>query len=252
MPLTLLRRAMLLAALALLAACANGANLGEMRTELGDFRLGHNIVLTENTVKGPLSREADPATLSTALHDEIARRFDRYEGDRLYHLAINIDAYILAVPGIPLVASPRSALIVGVFVWDDVLGRPLNEERRQFTVLESMSGESVIGSGLTQSADEQLLNLSRNAALHIENWLAENPEWFDHQTAAAEEIPAQEPIPTTPPAALVSPPATTTPRRPAPATPPVAAAAAVVPAPPVVPVRPTAPPRRPTPPAANG
>lgn len=235
MPVTLIRRAVLLAALALLTACANGAVLGDLRTELGDFRLGHNIVLTENTVKGPLSREADHATLSTTLHDEIARRFDRYEGDRLYHLAVNIDAYVLAVPGIPLVASPRSALIIGVFVWDDVLGRPLNEERRQITVLESMSGESVIGSGLTQSAEQQLLNLSRNAALQIENWLAENPEWFDHQTAATEEIPAQEPIPATPPAALVPPTAATT-----------------AAAPPATATAPAAPRRRPTPPAATG
>lgn len=173
-----LRRIAILGAVALLSACANGAIMGDQRPELAGFRLAHNIVLTENTVKGPLSRDGDLDEIRSTLRTEICRRFERYEGERLYHLAVNVDAYILAVPGVPLVASPRSALIIGVHVWDDALGRPLNEEREQFTVLENLSGSSVIGSGLTQSADEQLLVLSRNAALVIENWLAEHPEWF--------------------------------------------------------------------------
>ena len=186
-----LRRIAILGAVALLSACANGENLGEERAELGAFRLAHNIVLTENTVQGPLSREADLGEIRSVLRSEICRRFDRYEGDRLYHLAVNVDAYILAVPGIPVVASPRSALIIGVHVWDDALGRPLNEDREQFTVLENMSGSSIVGSGLTRSADEQLLVLSRNAALMIEDWLAQHPEWFPQpETAAAE--PAED------------------------------------------------------------
>ena len=177
-PMPGLRRIVLIGATVLLSACANGAIMGEQRPELGSFRLAHNIVLTENTVKGPLSREGDLDEIRSVLHDEICRRFERYDGDRLYHLAVNVDAYILAVPGIPLVASPRSALIIGVHVWDDALGRPLNEEREQFTVLENLSGSSVVGSGLTQSAEQQVQVLSRNAALVIENWLAEHPEWF--------------------------------------------------------------------------
>jgi hypothetical protein len=120
----------------------------------------------------------------------------------LYHLAVSVDAYVLAVPGIPLVASPRSALIIGVHVWDDALGRPLNDERRQFTVLENLSGESLLGSGLTQSAEQQLAVLSRNAAITIENWLASNPDWFPPATtsAAAEDTapgttpPARDPV----------------------------------------------------------
>lgn len=176
---TLLTRLLSLLALAgLLAACADGRVMGEQRPELGNFRLSHNIVLAENAVQGPLSRQADTATLERVLREQIANRFERYQGDRLYHLAVTVDAYVLAVPGIPLVASPRSALILGVFVWDDALGRPLNAERRQITVLENVSGESVVGSGLTQTADQQMLVLSRNAARAIEAWLASHPEWF--------------------------------------------------------------------------
>lgn len=184
---TALRNLALLAAVGLLAACANGTELGEQRTELGDFRLCYNIVTTNGVVKGPLSREADIDVFADNIRSEIQRRFGRYEGDRLYHVAIHTDAYVLAVPGIPLVASPRSALIISVNFWDDALGRALNEEAEQFTVLEHLSGSSVIGSGLTQSAEQQMQTLSQNAAIRIENWLSEHPEWFVHDTEEREE-----------------------------------------------------------------
>ncbi|KPQ03352.1 MAG: Pilus biogenesis CpaD protein [Rhodobacteraceae bacterium HLUCCA12] len=190
-----LRLVPLLALAAFLAACADGRNLGEQRPELGDFRLAHNIVVTENVQVGPFSRQADNEDWEEAIRNAVARRFDRYEGDRLYHIAVSVDGYVLAVPGIPLVASPRSALIVGVHVWDDALGRPLNEERKQLTVMESVSGGTVLGSGLTQTAEEQMQNLATNAALQIENWLADNPQWFntaEGDAAAEDETEADE------------------------------------------------------------
>lgn len=214
-----LRTAAALGLLTLLAACANGENLGEMRPELGDFRLCYNIVTTNDTVKGPLSREADLDEFAEAIRNEIDRRFGRYEGDRLYHIAIHMDAYVLAVPGIPLVASPRSALIISSNLWDDALGRPLNEEPEQMTVLEAASGETLIGSGLTQSAEQQMLHLAANAALRIEDWLAQNPEWFIHDaegaqaaetTGEAGEAAAQT-TPETAPEASAATPATTPP-----------------------------------------
>jgi hypothetical protein len=179
-----------------LSACADGRQLGELRPELGDFRLSHNIVVASNAVQGPLSRRVEQAELEEAIRAEVARRFGRYEGNKLYHIAVSVDAYVLAVPGIPLVASPRSALIIGVHIWDDALGRPLNAERRQFTVLENLSGESLLGSGLTQSAEQQLAVLSRNAAIVIENWMATNPDWFP---------PASDPAPAQGPAAAPAP-----------------------------------------------
>jgi hypothetical protein len=104
---------------------------------------------------------------------------------------------------VPLVASPRSALIVGVHVWDDELGRPLNDERRQLTILESLSGESVVGSGLTQSAEQQMQNLARNAALAIENWLVQNPQWFPPQPDAVATAEAAAEVPPATRAAIV-------------------------------------------------
>ncbi|MCC5972269.1 MAG: hypothetical protein JJU15_20235 [Pararhodobacter sp.] len=184
---TRLRLLPLLAVVAVLAACADGRNLGEQRAQLGDFRLAHNIVVASNAQMGPFSREASNEDWEESIRTAVARRFDRYEGDRLYHIAVSVDGYVLAMPGVPLVASPRSALIIGVHLWDDDLGRPLNEERKQLTVLESLSGETLVSSGLTQSAAQQMQNLSTNAALQIENWLADNPQWFNTQSAATDE-----------------------------------------------------------------
>lgn len=176
---------------ALVAGCsASGADIGPMRPELGDFQLCYNIVTTNDAVQGPLSREADVEAFAEEIRNEIDRRFLRYQGGRLYHLALHLDAYVLAVPGIPIVASPRSALIVSANVWDDRLGRPLNAEPQQLTVLESAGGSSIVGSGLTMSADQQMTMLAQNAALRVETWLAEHPEWFSHpedsEAAAAE------------------------------------------------------------------
>ncbi len=162
----------------LVAACTDAREMGAERPELGDFRLGHNIVVASNAQRAPFSREAEPEEWEEALQEAVAERFGRYEGTRLYHIAVSVDGYVLAVPGVPLVASPRSVLIVGVHVWDDELGL-LNEERRQLTILEGVSGESVVGSGLTRSAETQMSILSRNAARAIENWMTENSEWFN-------------------------------------------------------------------------
>lgn len=161
------------------SACGDGYNLGPTRAEMGDFRLGHNIVVVENAQRVPISREIEPETLRSLINDAVNERFSRYEGTRLYHIAVSVDGYLLAPPGIPVVAAPRSALIIGVHLWDDELGRPLNRDRRQLTVLEGLSADSVIGSGLTLNAEEQAENLARSAARAIENWLVENSEWFN-------------------------------------------------------------------------
>ncbi len=169
----------LIGLLALLQACASGRQLGEQREELGDFFLSHAVVVADTATVGPASRRVEAEEWEQTLIAEMRRRFDRYEGDRLYHLGVSVDGYILAIPGIPLVAAPRSALILGVTVWDDAAGEKINERPHRITVLESLSGETVIGSGLTQSAEEQMRNLSENAVAAIERWLASNPEWFD-------------------------------------------------------------------------
>lgn len=184
---------------ALVAGCSSsGARLGEPK-DLGTFRLSHNVVIADNATKGPFSRDASAEELAGSLKSEIDRRLGRYEGDKLFHLGVAIDGYILALPGIPLVASPRSALIISVRVWDDALGQKLTENPKQITVLESFSGGTLVGSGLTRTREQQLANLTENAALAIESYLAENPQWFQTDAPVEGDAPLAE-------AAAVSPP----------------------------------------------
>lgn len=186
----MLRILALLAALSGLMACTNSNDLDETPAYLGDFSLGHNVVVAPNLTKGPASREASKEEWIAAMTTAIDERFGRYEGERLYHLGISVEGYVLAVTGIPLVASPKSALILKVTVWDDAMQKKLNEEPHQVTVMESVSGSTILGSGLTQTKEKQLENLSRNAAKLIQAWMEQqNHEqgWFESGAAGAAE-----------------------------------------------------------------
>ncbi len=163
----------------LLAACAAEIDTTKPPEPLGNFRLGHNIVVARNPTVGPLSRTATEAQWQAALTKAIDDRFGRYEGDKLYHLGISVDGYVLAPPGIPVVASPKSVLIFTVTAWDDAAGRKLNEKAEQLTVLENLSEDTLIGSGLTQTAEEQMENLSFSAANAVLKWLRKHPQWFE-------------------------------------------------------------------------
>ena len=160
-----------------LSACQKN-DLAEPPVPLGDFALGHNIVVTSNMQKVAISRNATPEQWEAALEKAMEERFGRYEGAKLYNIGISIDAFALAPPGVPLVLNPKSALGITVTIWDDAEQKKLNEEGKQIIVMEKMSEKTVLGSGLTQSAARQMEILSYNAAKAVERWLLENPEWF--------------------------------------------------------------------------
>lgn len=173
-------RSLILAAVLPLAACG-GVGETVVPTDLppmGEFRLGHNIAVAKTVERVPISREVTQAQLETAMKAAIQERFGSYEGRKLYHIGVNIDAYLLAPPGVPVVASPKSLLVVTANVWDDSKGVKLGEPR-QFTIWENLTGSTAIGSGLTQSAEQQLENLARNAAKEIHGWMLDHPEWFE-------------------------------------------------------------------------
>lgn len=164
------------------AACNGAADLQDAAVPLGDFSLVHNIVVAPKAVKGPLSREVSKDELSAAMKAAIAERFDRYEGTKRYHFGVSVEGYVLAQPGIPVVLSPKSVLIINLTVYDDAAGKKLNEKPHQITVIESFSGGTIVGSGYTMSAAEQLKNLSQNAAKSIERYLVKQQKeqgWFD-------------------------------------------------------------------------
>lgn len=163
-----------------LAACGAAPDpLTDELPNMGDFRLGHNIVVADSMQQIPPSREATPEEWVAILTSEIDRRFGAYEGDRLYHIGIAIDGYALAPPGVPLVLNPRSVLVLSVNVWDDAAGVKLHEEPEQILVLEGASAETaVVGSGIARTREEQMQVLARNAARQVQRWMLENPDWF--------------------------------------------------------------------------
>tara|TARA_R110002074_G_scaffold104462_4_gene225582 strand:+ start:10606 stop:11184 length:579 start_codon:yes stop_codon:yes gene_type:complete len=170
-----------LVSVAMLAACNGAADLNKAAVPLGDFNLQHNIAVAPKAQKGPLSRTASAEMLTKALTDATEERFGRYNGARNYHFGMSIEGYVLAQPGIPLVFAPKSILIVKVTVWDDAKNKKLNPEPHQITVFESFDQGPVVGSGYTKSAEEQLKNLSQNAAKALESYLVKQNRaegWF--------------------------------------------------------------------------
>ena len=85
----------------------------------------------------------------------------------------------------------QSVCLAGAVALGQAQAGPISpaESLKQFTVFESLSEETVVGSGLTQTKEEQMQNLSRNAAKMIQTWMLEHPEWFpgigSGKTAAA-------------------------------------------------------------------
>lgn len=174
-----------------LTACANGNDLNEPPVPLGQFVLGHNIVVAPELVKGPLSREADPEQFVAEMKSAIDARFGRYEGDKIINMGISLEGYVLAQAGIPIVLSPKSILIIRVTLWDDARGVKLNAEPEQITVFETFSPETILGSGLTQSKEKQMRILTANAAKAVETWMLKNPEWLDVDPRLAAEAVAK-------------------------------------------------------------
>jgi len=177
-PMIIARIFSLLLSVGLLSACA-GQNVVEAPVALGDFKMGHNIVVADNPQKVPISREANPQDLDDSLTKAIQERLGRYDGDKFYNLGVSIDAYALAPPGIPVVAAPKSILVITANIWDDAAREKLNPEGKQLTVFEGLSGDTVIGTGYTRTRQQQMDALSFNAVKRVEAWLLEHPEWFD-------------------------------------------------------------------------
>ncbi|MFL4469964.1 hypothetical protein ACERZ8_08835 [Tateyamaria armeniaca] len=164
-----------------MVACSPAADLDEAPVPLGDFRLEHNIVVASKAQRGPLSRPASEEQLQAAVRGALAERFGRYQGTSRYHFGVSVEGYVLAQPGVPLVLAPKSALILNVTVYDDAAGKKLNEKPEQITVLETFGTAPIIGTGYTMSAEEQLAELSQNAAKAVERYLVRQQEaegWF--------------------------------------------------------------------------
>ncbi|MEI4234485.1 hypothetical protein [Roseovarius sp. D22-M7] len=114
--------------------------------------------------------------------EAVTDRFSRYCGGKPYRLGVSPEGYVLAVPGLPMLPSPKSALILRVTAWDDAAGEKFNPAPYTVTVVESISTATWLGSGLTQSREQQLRDPALNAAKQIETWLKRQNDtqgWFE-------------------------------------------------------------------------
>lgn len=195
----MLRFCAVLFAVLSLSACENIDDLSKTPNPIGEFSLGYNVVVAPNIVKAPVSREASNEVWIEAMTKAIDERFSRFDGDQIYHFGISLEGYALAQPGIPVLLSPKSVLIFKLTVWDDATGTKLNSEPEQITVLETLDGDTIVGSGLTKTGDEQMKTLSDNAAKLIQRWLIRqhrSEKWFKRrpETAAAQAAANAEKI----------------------------------------------------------
>ena len=173
----LVKSVMLVLTLGLLAAC-EGNDLKKPPPPLGDFVMGFNIAVADNAQVPGISRKATADEWEAAMKTAMDDRFGRYEGSRIYNFGISIDGYVLAPPGVPVVASPRSALIITVHVFEDATQTELVPGGKQLTMVEGVSPESFIGSGWTQTKEQQLARMAYRGALSVQTYLLDNPEWF--------------------------------------------------------------------------
>jgi hypothetical protein len=162
----------------LIAGCQTN-DLKQPPVPLGNFQLGVNVAITDKMQVPGISRQVTPEQMQAAITNAVADRFayPRYQGDNLLNIGVYVDGYLLAPPGVPIVLSPASVMIVTVNVFDDSTGQKLNEGQ-QMTVIEKGSASTFIGSGLTQTKEKQLEILAYNVAKRIEAYLLEHPEWL--------------------------------------------------------------------------
>jgi len=162
----------------LLAACTVN-DLDGPPQPMGRFLLGHNVAVVSEDFEVPgISRKVDNEVWVNAVRSEMNTRFSRYDGDEYYHISTAILGYILAPPGIPVVAAPKSILMADVYLFRDADGgKPVTDEPKRFTVFEE-GGDVLVGSGLTRTAEEQAQSLARNLAKQVHLWMLENKDWF--------------------------------------------------------------------------
>ena len=172
------RNTLTILAVLLVSACASEDPLIYEQPDMGSFQMKWNIVVADNARLVPPSRSATPAEWQDILGAEIDRRFSGYAGGRDFHIAVNVDGYALAPPGIPVLLAPKSILVLSANVWDDAEARKLHAEPERITVFEGANATTIIGSGFTKTKEEQMRALSRNAARAIQNWIMTNPDWL--------------------------------------------------------------------------
>lgn len=168
-----------------LAACTDAtSDLAGPVEPLGDFSLGYAAVVTEKPAPAKLlvSREATNEEWIAAVDTAFKTRFERFEGDRLYHLGLKVIAYSLPPPVVP----GKSALHLAVTVFDDGNCVKMNAKVHDVMVIQ------VFESRLQLTREEQIRKLAETAARDLEDWLREMQQtegWFTEDYTLPADAP---------------------------------------------------------------
>ncbi len=164
-----------------LAACGE-TQLNEAPEDMGAFRARVVHVFTDKALKWPLSRDAEASEWNASMERAMETRLRRYDGAQEYDVAVSLEGFLLAPPGIPVLVNPKSVVVVNVFVYD-VARKEYLARKVQMEVYEDTTGQSaILGSGHSRTKEEQIAGLSLNIADKIEEWMAEEHKengWFD-------------------------------------------------------------------------
>lgn len=160
------------------AACSVPDPESDPSVDLGNFRLLDNFAVTTQARKMGVTREASAEAWETVLEKAVTKRFSQYQGDTPYIISYSLDGYILATKGGRLALAPRSAMSMTVHIWQTSPQKRLEERSKQLLIFENLDGETVIGSGLFRTKEEQMENLGAQFAKALERWLVANGDLF--------------------------------------------------------------------------
>jgi hypothetical protein len=136
---------------------------------MGDFQLGFTGVVTDAIRKTPPSRDAGPEAWERVMTSELERRFGAYRGGKDYVIALAMDGYALAPPGIPVLLTPKSLPVVTANLREAEPRRKLPGPERIVTF--EGADTLFLGSGLMMDGEAQMVTPARNIAFGIQSWL---------------------------------------------------------------------------------
>lgn len=169
----------MLASLVGLAACGGVRDDLSVRPDpIGQFLPGHLVAVTNEPTRGPFFRRVEDAAWTEAMQTGLIDPLRRCQGDRLFHVGVAVEGYVLVLTGVLPVYSPQSALIFLVNLYEDATRERLNKEPIHLTVFPPCGGVRFVPSGVTETAEEQMDGLAFNAARTTERMMRENAHRF--------------------------------------------------------------------------
>lgn len=165
----------ILAALTLTACAQTTPLAGSKGQRLSDdLKLGHVGIVTKNMERAEYSDEINEDALKASLRAAIMSKLSRSQGQTVYNIGVNVEAYALANAAVPSVSSPKSVLIMSVSFWDDSSDQKLIVAPVAVIAVDGLYGTSIIRTKPLKTKEQRIAALSAKAALEIERYFVSN------------------------------------------------------------------------------